>query len=75
MGSLGGLRWLLVEPLIGRSVVWGLLVEPLIGRGVVRCVPGREFPVPDEVAAAAYVFLVLPGGVVFWYARLGGVVF
>ena len=75
MGLLGGLWWLLVEPLIGRSVVWGLLVEPLIGRGVVRCVPGREFPVPDEVAAAAYVFLVLPGGVVFWYARLGGVVF
>jgi hypothetical protein len=42
---------------------------------VVRCVPGREFPVPDEVAAAAYVFLVLPRGVVIWYACLGGVVF
>ena len=62
MGSLGGL--------------WGLLVEPLsIGRSVVRCVSGGKFPVPDEVATAVYVFLVLPGGVIFWYALLEGGVF
>ena len=62
VGSLGGLQGLLVEPLS-------------IGRSMVRCVSGGKFPVPDEVATAAYVFLVLPGGAIFWNALLEGVVF
>ena len=80
--GVGGMLDLLIGSLVGLQ---GLLDEPLgIGRSMVRCVSGREFPVPDEVAAALHVFwgllggivlwYVLPGGIVFWYAFPGGIV-
>ncbi len=54
MGSLGGHRGVLVEP------SW-------IGRSLVRCISGRVCPVPDEVAAAVFVFRVQIRGNVVWY--------
>ena len=55
MGSLGGPRVMLDEPLC-------------IGRSLVCCVSGGMFPIPDEVAAALFFFRVLPWGIVVWRA-------
>ena len=49
MGSLGG-------------GLWRVLDEPLcIGRSLVRCVSGGMFPIPDDVAAALFVFEFFQG--------------